>query len=85
MRNVLSTAVLAAALALLVPGNAAEAVRLAGVPETSAMRTVAAVLELGLGQDAEAASADLPAPGPGTAWVLALGFLGLVILRRIRE
>ena len=73
MRNLLSTAVIATALALGVPSNGAEAVRLAGSPATAA---APAALDAGPSQFVPAA------PSPGMAWILALGFLGLVILRR---
>ena len=85
MRNAFSTAVIAFALALLVPSNGAEAVRLLSLdPEARSMH---ASLTLDMPAERPAAAAtlgSLGAPEPGTAWVMALGFLGFVILRRMR-
>ena len=85
MRNAFSTAIIAFALALLVPSNGAEAVRLLSLgPDAGAMN---ASLMLDMPAELPAASATLGSlgtPEPGTAWVMALGFLGFVILRRMR-
>lgn len=85
MRNAFSTAVIAFALALLVPSNGAEAVRLISLGSDA--RPLNASLTLDIPAERPAASAtlgSLGAPEPGTAWVMALGFLGFVILRRMR-
>ena len=85
MRNALSTAVIALALALLVPSNGAEAVRL--LPLGTDAQAVNASLTLDMPAEkpvATAALSSLGSPDSGMAWVMALGFLGFVILRRIR-
>ena len=79
MKGVFSTAVIAAALALGVPSNGAEAVRLAPAPLT------ASAISLPEPDAPRTALPSLGAPTPTTAWLLALGFLGQVILRRTRD
>jgi hypothetical protein len=74
MRSFLSTVVLTASFALLVPDNAAEAVR-----PLSAGHGM-----LGAPAVAERTSDTAPERSPDVAWLLALGFLGAVMARRLR-
>ena len=89
MKNFLSTALVAAPLVLLAPNNAAEAIGpLAGMLTPSAVAQPVAVLPTGtmVQQATENVStaADAQNPDPTVAWLMALGFLGLVVMRRIR-
>ena len=83
MRSFLSMVVLAAAFSLLVPDNGAQAVKAAegarhapagaalGAPEAPALLP-------------RHAPDGMPATTPDVAWLLALGFLGAVMARRMR-
>jgi len=88
MKNFLSTALVAAPLVLLAPNNAAEAVSsLAGMLTPSAVaHPMAAPVGTMTQQAAEnvTTASSLQDPDPTVAWVMALGFLTLVIVRRIR-
>ena len=89
MKNFLSTALVAAPLVLLAPNNAAEAVStLASMMTPSAVAQPIAIAPLGtITQQATenvSTASSLQNPDPTLAWVLALGFLGLVVMRRIR-
>ena len=89
MKNFLSTALVAAPLVLLAPNNAAEAVStLASMMTPSAVAQPMAIAPLGtITQQATenvSTASSLQNPDPTLAWVLALGFLGLVVMRRIR-
>ena len=82
MRNAFSVLVLATSFALLVPDNRAQAVgaaEIAGFTPVGATQSIAA---------APAVSELSTAPGqhvpPEMTWLLALGFLGVVIARRLR-
>lgn len=81
MRNLLSIAVLTAAFALLVPDNGAQAVNAA-----EALRPAAAAQSPGvMGLPAVSGGAEGERTGdPDLAWLLALGFLGAVMARRLR-
>ena len=89
MKNFLSTALVAAPLVLLAPNNAAEAVStLATMMTPSAVAQPIAIAPQGtITQQATenvSTASSLQNPDPTLAWVLALGFLGLVVIRRIR-
>lgn len=77
MKNFFSNAVIAAAIALAVPNNGAEAVGTAGftAPVSVGGQATANVSSL---QDAGGN------PDPTFAWLMALGFLGVIIARRTR-
>jgi hypothetical protein len=83
MRNAFSTLVIAISLALLVPNNVAEAVDGLGSFIPVAV-SPAALLENPVQMPAPAAP-KLGAPTPGLAWILAIGFLGAIVLRRTRD
>ena len=86
MRNLLSTAIIAFALALLVPSNGAEAVRLVSLG-ADVLQPVRATMGLDLPAERPSTEATLAGPGApdsGLAWLMALGFLGAVIARRMR-
>jgi hypothetical protein len=76
MKNLISTAIIATAVALLVPNNGAEAV--GTTPQQHSFVTVAQVMP------APVSDTQAPAGDTKLAWVMALGFLGLVVSRRIR-
>ena len=83
MKNPLSTAILVAALAFLVPNNGAEA-----DGAVAAMQPMPASVQV-VSAFAEATGASFDAgsqkePDPTIAWLMALGFLGVVITRRLR-
>ena len=88
MKNLFSNAIIAAAIALAVPNNGAEAVGTV----TGMVTRVAAVQPLSLptvsvtDQATANVSSAQPAgtPDPTFAWLMALGFLGLVVARRVR-
>ena len=75
MKNLFSTAVIATAFALLVPNNGAEAVT--GPVHSVTVASVEPVSTF-------ATNLATPAPDTKLAWVMAAGFLGLVITRRLR-
>jgi len=78
MKNLFSTGILVAALALLVPNNAAEAV-------VTHLAAPLAVSTLAANAGANRMSAvNEAAPDPSTAWLISLGFLGLIATRRLR-
>jgi hypothetical protein len=88
MKNLFSTAIIAAAVALLVPNNGAEA-----VGKVAGMMTPVAIDRTGLPHEAslpappageDSSDPSRRAPEPTAAWVMALGFLGIVVTRRIR-
>ena len=89
MKNLLSTALIAAPLALLLPNNGAEALgTLAGMMTPSALAQPVAVMPVGaiaqqVAENTSTAS-NLQNPDPTVAWIMALGFLGLVMMRRMR-
>jgi hypothetical protein len=73
MKNLVSSGIIVAAIALLVPNNAAEAV------VTHALSNMAA--------DASTSMMSVvnnAAPDPSVAWLISLGFLGLIATRRLR-
>jgi hypothetical protein len=73
MKNLVSSGIIVAAIALLVPNNAAEAV------VTHALSSMAA--------DASTSMMSVvnnAAPDPSVAWLISLGFLGLIATRRLR-
>ena len=74
MRNFLSTAVITAAIAFGVPNNGAEAVG----------TVVSQPLMPSFTSMATPAFSSAQAPDPTVAWLMAFGFLGLVIARRVR-
>jgi len=83
MKNHFSTAILVAALAFLVPNNGAEADGALAMmqPMPASVQVVSAFAE------ATGASFDAGSqkePDPTIAWIMALGFLGVVITRRLR-
>ena len=79
MKNLFSTAIIVAALAMLVPNNAAEAV------VTHYIAAPIAVSALARETGASVMTAmNTPAPDPSVAWLVSLGFLGLIAARRLR-
>lgn len=76
MKSLFSTAVIATALALLVPNNGAEAV--GTVPVHSV--TVASAEPM----PALANNLATQEPDSKLAWIMAAGFLGIVVTRRLR-
>ena len=79
MKNLISTAIIVAALAMLVPNNAAEAVVAHYVATPIALSTFT--------QQAGATAmmaVNSTAPDPSVAWLVSLGFLGLIAARRLR-
>jgi len=80
MKNLFSTAVLATALALLVPNNGAEAVG------TDPMQPVSAASVSSVEPTTSSFASNLSTnnPDPKLAWIVSLGFLGFVITRRLR-
>ena len=82
MRNVFSALVLATAFANLVPDNRAQDVRAADlviVPAAMASQPVTSAAAV-----AEARAPGTPEAPPEFSWLLALGFLGVVMARRLR-
>lgn len=84
MRNVFSTAVIATALALLVPSNGAEAVRLVAAPDAMTPVKASLAADLSVQPVVAAVLAPMPAPDSAYAWMMAIGFLALVMVRRMR-
>lgn len=93
MRNIFSTAVIVAVLALLVPNNGAQAVNAGAAlpaqpagyaqPATDGLQPVAAAQRFDrVDLPGPSLSSTAHGPDPAIAWMLALGFLGLVVLRR---
>ena len=83
MRSFLSAIVLAASFALLVPDNRGQAVNAAEafrtVPSSAASQGLSAVRAM-----PEPSLESSPAAVPDAGWLLALGFLGAVMARRLR-
>ena len=85
MRNHLSTAIIATALALLVPNNGAEAVgTMASMINTVSQPASIVTLSQEAAANVSAFSSDNQQPSPAIAWVMAIGFLGFVVSRRLR-
>lgn len=82
MRNFLSTAIIAAAIALGVPNNGAEAVGTAAEMMTKV--SVSQPLMPSFTSMSAPTTAVSQTPDPTIAWLMAFGFLGLVISRRVR-
>ena len=83
MRNIFSVLVLATSFAVLVPDNRAQAVRAADLvtlPAAVATQSLAAAPAV---SDAPAFNSGSQVP-PQMSWLLALGFLGVVVARRLR-
>lgn len=86
MKNHLSTAIIATAIALLVPNNGAEAVGTV----TGMMTRVASVQPASVSVRSPEATAvasfdnSTRSPDPSYAWIMALGFLGFIATRRLR-
>ena len=83
MRNHLSTAIIATAIALLVPNNGAEAVtgmmaRVTSAPSASMVSVSRDAVEN------VAYTSSSNTPDPSYAWIMALGFFGFVVSRRLR-
>ena len=84
MKNHFSTAILVAALAFLVPNNGAEADGALAMmqPLPASVQVASAFAEATGGASFEAGTQK--EPDPTIAWIMALGFLGVVITRRLR-
>lgn len=82
MRNFFSTAVIAATIALGVPSNGAEAVET--VAEMMTKVAVSQPIMPSFTSMSTPATALSQTPDPTIAWLMAFGFLGLVISRRVR-
>ena len=79
MKNLFSTAIIVAALAMLVPNNAAEAV------VTHYIAAPVALTSFAYDTGTSVMSAvNTAAPDPSVAWLVSLGFLGLIAARRLR-
>ena len=84
MKNHFSTAILVAALAFLVPSNGAEADgQLAAAPIPTAALVASSFVEASAPY--LSTGGEQKEPDPSIAWMMALGFLGLVITRRLRD
>ena len=79
MRSVISIVVLASALAMLVPDNGAQAVNAA----EARFSPVAAVAGP-MAETTNTLEERQAAPDSDASWLLALGFLGAVMARRLR-
>jgi hypothetical protein len=79
MKNLVSTAIIVAAIALLVPNNAAEAVVTHLLSPPVAVNSFAARAGTSM-----MSAVDSEAPDPSVAWLISLGFLGLIVMRRLR-
>ena len=83
MKNPLSTAIIVAALAFLVPNNGAEAEgAFAATPLPASVLTTSSFMEASAPY--MAVGEQRKEPDPTIAWLMAAGFLGLVVTRRIR-
>ena len=82
MRNVFNALVIASAFALLVPDNRAQAVSAADFTRLPATVSVPAFMSAPA--VSEQSSQDSPPQAPEYTWLLALGFLGVVVSRRLR-
>ena len=83
MRSFLSAIVLAASFALLVPDNRGQAVNAAEAFRTLPIGVASQSLSA-LPAVSESSIESNPATVPDAAWLLALGFLGAVMARRLR-
>ena len=79
MRTTFSALVLATSFALLVPDNRGQAVRAEMFAPIAAAQSVAAPPAM-----SEMPATAGPQVPPEMTWLLALGFLGVVIARRVR-
>jgi MYXO-CTERM domain-containing protein len=88
MKNLFSNAVIAAAIALAVPNNGAEAVGTVGmVSRVASVQSYAMPATVSVTEQATANVSSVQSegtPDPTLAWLMALGFLGLVVARRVR-
>ena len=89
MKNFLSMALVAAPLVLLAPNNTAEAV--SSFADLLAPKAVAQTVALPVGTMIEQAASNVSTAAevqqqsdPITAWIMAAGFLVLVMMRRMR-
>lgn len=82
MRNFLSTAVITAAIALGVPNNGAEAV--GTVADMMTKVAVSQPLMPSFTSMSTPSFAASQSPDPTVAWLMAFGFLSLVVARRVR-
>lgn len=83
MRNAFSALIIATSFALLVPDNRAQAV---GAADSSGFTPVVATQSIAAAPamaESSFASRGSQVP-PEMSWLLALGFLGVVIARRVR-
>jgi len=89
MKNLFSSAVIAVAIALAVPNNGAEAVGTVGmVSRVASVQSYAMPASVSMTEQATANVSSVQpagAPDPTFAWLMALGFLGLVVARRVRD
>ena len=79
MTNLISTAIIVAALAMLVPNNAAEAVVTHYISAPITLSAFAQQASVGA-----MTAMNTAAPDPSVAWLISLGFLGLIAARRLR-
>ena len=89
MKNFFSSAVIAAAIALGVPNNGAEAVGTVGmVARAASVQPASFAAPVSVSGEAAANVSTLQDaagnPDPTFAWLMALGFLGVIIARRTR-
>jgi hypothetical protein len=77
MKKIFSILIFAFAIVLLVPNNGAQAIG-GGLAAVTSDPQPAFASPISL-------STRSPAPDPSVAWILALGFLGLVVVRRTGE
>ena len=82
MRNAFNALVIASAFALLVPDNRAQALSAADFTRTTA--SVSAPVVITTPAISERTSQDSPQQSTEFTWLLALGFLGVVVSRRLR-
>lgn len=82
MRNFLSTAVITAAIALGVPNNGAEAV--GTVADMMTKVAVSQPLMPSFTSMSTPSFASSQSSDPTVAWLMAFGFLSLVVARRVR-
>jgi hypothetical protein len=89
MKNFFPNAVIAAAIALAVPNNGAEAVGTVGmVAQAASVQTVSFPYTASVSGQATANVSSVQDaggnPDPAFAWLMALGFLGVIVARRTR-
>ena len=80
MKNLLSSAIVIAAIAMLVPNNAAEAVVTHVLTAPVSMGSIAASTGTSV-----MSAVNSAAPDPAVAWLISLGFLGLIMVRRLGD